>query len=152
MFDTSMSWLMTRLNPNPLMVSAVQVATMGPMFLLTVPAGALADVADPRRLLIVAQVGVVAVGAVFAGFVTAHMETPAALLATVFLLGAVGALAAPAWQTIMPMLAPREELDDAIALQTPPITSAARSARRSAASRSPPSASGCRSGSMWRPT
>ncbi len=96
MFDTSMSWLMTRLNPNPLMVSAVQVATMGPMFLLTVPAGALADVADPRRLLIVAQVGVVAVGAVFAGFVTAHMETPAALLATVFLLGAVGALAAPA--------------------------------------------------------
>ena len=116
MFDTSMSWLMTRLNPNPLMVSAVQVATMGPMFLLTVPAGALADVADPRRLLIVAQVAVVAVGAVFGAFVTAHWETPAALLATVFLLGAVGALAAPAWQTIMPMLAPREELGDAIAL------------------------------------
>jgi predicted MFS family arabinose efflux permease len=116
MFDTSMSWLMTRLNPNPLMVSAVQVATMGPMFLLTIPAGALADVADPRRLLIAGQVGVVAVGAVFAGFVTAHMETPAALLATVFLLGAVGALAAPAWQTIMPMLAPRAELSDAIAL------------------------------------
>jgi predicted MFS family arabinose efflux permease len=116
MFDTSMSWLMTRLNPNPLMVSAVQVATMGPMFLLTIPAGALADVADPRRLLIIAQVAVVAVGAVFGAFVTAHWETPAALLATVFLLGAVGALAAPAWQTIMPMLAPREELGDAIAL------------------------------------
>ena len=115
MFDTSMSWLMTRLNPNPLMVSAVQVATMAPMFLLTIPAGALADVADPRRLLIVAQFGVVAVGVVFAGFVSAHWETPPALLATTFLLGAAGALAAPAWQTITPMLVPESELDSAIA-------------------------------------
>jgi MFS family permease len=79
MFDTSMSWLMTRLNPNPLMVSAVQVATMAPMFLLTIPAGALADVADPRRLLIAAQTGVVAVGALFAGLVTVHLETQSAL-------------------------------------------------------------------------
>ncbi len=115
MFDTSMSWLMTRLNPNPLMVSVVQVATMGPMFLLTIPAGALADVADPRRLLIVAQFGVVAVGVAFAGFVSAHWETPAVLLATTFLLGAAGALAAPAWQTVTPMLVPRSELDSAIA-------------------------------------
>ena len=115
MFDTAMSWLMTRLNPNPLMVSAVQVATMAPMFLLTVPAGALADVADPRRLLIAAQVGVVAVGVAFAVLVAAHWETPAALLATTFLLGAAGALAAPAWQMIAPMLVPKAELDSAIA-------------------------------------
>ena len=116
MFDTSMSWLMTRLDPNPLMVSAVQVATMAPMFLLTVPAGALADVADPRRLLITAQIGVVAVGALFAGLVTAHWETRSALLLTTFLLGATGALAAPAWQIITPMLVPKAELDDAIAV------------------------------------
>ena len=57
MFDTSMSWLMTSLNPDPMMVSAVQVATMLPMFLLTVPAGALADIVDSRRLLIGAQAG-----------------------------------------------------------------------------------------------
>ena len=118
MFDTSMSWLMTRLNPNPLMVSAVQVATTAPMFLLTIPAGALADVADPRRLLIAAQVAVVAVGAVFAAFVTAGLATPPALLATVFLLGAAGALAAPAWQTITPMLVPRSEFDSAIAFNS----------------------------------
>ena len=114
MFDTSMSWLMTRLNPNPLMVSAVQVATMAPMFLLTIPSGALADVADPRQLLIVAQFGVVAVGVVFAGFVSVHWESPPVLLVTTFLLGAVGALAAPAWQTITPMLVPKSELDSAI--------------------------------------
>jgi predicted MFS family arabinose efflux permease len=116
MFDTSMSWLMTSLNPNPLMVSAVQVATMAPMFLLTVPAGALADVTDPRRLLIAAQTGVVAVGALFTGLVMAHLETPLALLLTTFLLGATRALAAPAWQVITPMLVTKAELGDAIAV------------------------------------
>lgn len=116
MFDTAMSWLMTSLNPDPLMVSAVQVATMAPMFLMTIPAGALTDVVDPRRLLIVAQVGVVAVGVVFAGIVAIGWVSTLGLLATSFLLGAAGALAAPAWQTITPMLVPRSELDDAIAV------------------------------------
>jgi len=54
MFDTSMSWLMTELNSDPLMVSAIQVATTLPMFLLTLPAGALTDIVEPRRLLIIA--------------------------------------------------------------------------------------------------
>ena len=116
MFDTATSWLMTSLDSNPLMVSAVQVATMAPMFLLTMPAGALADVVDPRRLLIVAQAAVVGVGVAFAAIVTLHLETPPALLATAFLLGAVGALAAPAWQIITPALVPKGELDNAIAL------------------------------------
>ncbi len=116
MFDTAMSWLMTSLNPDPLMVSAVQVATMAPMFILTIPAGALADVVDPRRLLIAAQFGVVAVGVVFAGTVALGWASSPALLATSFLLGAAGALAAPAWQIITPMLVPRAELDNAIAV------------------------------------
>ena len=116
MFDTAMSWLMTSLNSDPLMVSAVQVATMAPMFLMTIPAGALADVVDPRRLLIAAQVGVIAVGAVFAIVVAAHWASAPALLTTTFLLGAAGALAAPAWQIVTPMLVPKPELDSAIAV------------------------------------
>ncbi len=118
MFDTATSWLMTNMNRDPLMVSAVQVATMAPMFLLTVPAGALADVVDPRRLLIVAQAGVVAVGVAFAVLVSAHWATPPALLAATFLLGAAGALAAPAWQIITPALVPKSQLDDAIAVNS----------------------------------
>jgi len=58
MFDTGSSWLMTSLNPSPRLVSAVQIATTLPMFLLTLPAGALTDVVDPRRLLIAAQAGI----------------------------------------------------------------------------------------------
>ena len=116
MFDTATAWLMTSINPSPLTVSAVQVATMAPLFLLTIPAGALADVVDPRRLLIVAQAAVVVIGAVFAAVVTLHWEGPAALLVATFLLGATGALAAPAWQIVTPMLAAKDQIDSAIAL------------------------------------
>ena len=47
MFDTGSAWMMTSLNPSPRLVSAVQVATTLPLFLLTLPAGALTDVVDP---------------------------------------------------------------------------------------------------------
>ena len=116
MFDASMSWLMTSLNPDPMMVSAVQVATSLPLFLLTFPAGALVDIVDARRLLIGSQAAVVAISVVFAVLVSFHLVTPPVLLGTTFLLGLSGALAAPAWLLITPMLAPREQLDNAISI------------------------------------
>ncbi len=116
MFDTSSNWLMTSLNPDPMMVSAVQVATTLPMFLLTLPAGALTDIIDARRMLIGAQIAVTAISVVFAAVVTMHWATPAVLLATAFCLGGTGALAAPAWLVITPMLVPKQDLDSAIAI------------------------------------
>ncbi len=116
MFDTSMSWLMTSLNPDPMMVSAVQVATWLPLFLLTFPAGALADLVDARRLLIGAQAAVVAISVAFAAIVSLHWTSPTILLATSFLLGIGGAIAAPAWLLITPILVPRDDLDSAIAI------------------------------------
>ena len=116
MFDTSSNWLMTSLNPDPMMVSAVQVATTLPMFLLTLPAGALTDIIDARRMLIGAQIAVTAISIVFASIVAMHWATPAVLLATAFCLGGSGALAAPAWLVITPMLVPKSDLDSAIAI------------------------------------
>ena len=116
MFDTSMGWLMTGLNPDPLMVSAVQVATMLPMFLLTVPAGALADIFDSRRLLIGAQAMVAAISIAFAFTVSGGLARPANLLLTTFALGVGGAIAAPVWQLVTPKLVPKEDLDSAIAI------------------------------------
>jgi MFS family permease len=118
MFDTASAWLMTSLNPTPRMVSAVQVATTLPMFLLTLPAGALTDVVDPRRLLIAAHAGVVAISIVFAFAVSAGAASPSWLLATSFLLGIGGALASPAWLLITPLLVPRQELSSAIAMDS----------------------------------
>src|SRR5919107_3728015 len=53
MNDVGASWLMTSLAPSPLMVSLVQAATALPIFLLAFPAGALADIVDRRKLLLV---------------------------------------------------------------------------------------------------
>jgi predicted MFS family arabinose efflux permease len=118
MFDTGSAWLMTSLNPSPRLVSAVQVATTLPFFLLTLPAGALTDVVDPRRLLIVAQAFVAVVSIVFGAVVSAGLASPPSLLATSFLMGLGGAFAAPAWLLITPILVPRSDLDSAIAIDT----------------------------------
>jgi MFS family permease len=73
MFDTGSAWMMTSLNPSPRLVSAVQVATTLPLFLLTLPAGALTDVVDPRRLLIVTQTLAVAISVAFAAAASAGL-------------------------------------------------------------------------------
>jgi MFS family permease len=118
MFDTGSAWMMTSLNPSPRLVSAVQVATTLPFFLLTLPAGALTDVVDPRRLLIVAETAVAAVSIAFAAAVSGGLASASSLLATSFLMGMCGALAAPAWLLITPILVPRSELDSAFAIDT----------------------------------
>ena len=56
MQNTGAGWLMTSLAPNPLAVSLVQAATIVPTFLLALPAGALADIVDRRRLMVGVQI------------------------------------------------------------------------------------------------
>src|ERR1700722_420106 len=94
MFDTGSAWMMTSLNPSPRLVSAIQVATTLPLFLLTLPAGALTDVVDPRRLLIVTQTLAVAISVAFAAAASAGLAGQTSLLTTSFLMGLCGALAA----------------------------------------------------------
>jgi MFS family permease len=115
MYNAASGWLMTNLNPDPLIVSLVQVATTLPMFLLALPAGALADVVDRRRFLIALEIATTVVCAAFALFVALDLVTPASLLLFMFLIGAGGALTAPAWQAIVPSLVPKEALDPAVA-------------------------------------
>lgn len=54
--DVGAAWLMTSLSPSPFMVSLIQVAANAPFFLLALPAGALGDILDKRRLLLVTQI------------------------------------------------------------------------------------------------
>ena len=116
MFDTASGWLITSLDANPMTVSLVQVAVSFPLFLFTLPAGALADVIDSRRLLIAVELAILAVSVIFAGLVSLDLATPALLLATTFLLGVGGALTSPAWGATTPLLVPKEDLDSATAL------------------------------------
>src|SRR5215469_7766408 len=56
MQDVGAGWLMTELSSSPSMVALVEAADSIPVMLLALPAGALADIIDRRRLLIVVQV------------------------------------------------------------------------------------------------
>jgi len=53
--DVGASWLMTELTEQPIMIALVQTMTTLPVFLFAMPAGALADIMDKRKLLIVVQ-------------------------------------------------------------------------------------------------
>src|SRR5579863_10508718 len=55
MQNVGAGWLMTQLSTSPLMVSLVQAAAAIPVFLVVLPAGALADMVDRRRLLLFTQ-------------------------------------------------------------------------------------------------
>lgn len=118
MRDTASGWLMTSLAPSPTMVALVQAATTLPVFLLALPAGALADRVDRRRLMIVIQIGLGLVSLALGLLTAAGAIGPASLLALTFLGGVGAALVAPAWQSIVPELVPRPLLRPAVALNS----------------------------------
>ena len=115
MYTAASGWLMTGLNPDPLIVALVQVAAGLPIFLIAIPSGALADIVDRRRFLIVGEAANTAIAALFAGLVALGLVTPGVLLVFTFLIGAFGALTAPAWQAVTPLLVPKRDLLPAIA-------------------------------------
>jgi MFS family permease len=115
MYSAASGWLMTSLDPDPLTVSLVQVATSLPMFLFALPAGALADIVDRRRFLIVVEILITVVSAVYALLVWRGAVTPAILLVFTFLAGIGSALEIPAWYAIVPSLVPKRDLQPAVA-------------------------------------
>ena len=118
MHDVGAGWLMTSLSPDPLMVALVQAATTFPMFALALPAGALADIVDRRRLLIAAQlfglIGAAGLALItLAGFTTAWV-----LLVFTAVIAVGAAFSAPAFQAIVPELVQPKALQQAVALNS----------------------------------
>ncbi len=110
------AWLMGDLTTSPTLVALVQTATLLPVFLLGLPAGALADIFDRRRLLIVSQSWMLLTALWLAVLSFADLIAPWSLLFLTFSLGVGAALTLPAWQAIQPELVPRAEFPQAVAL------------------------------------
>jgi len=116
MHEAAAGWLMTSLTSSPAMISLMQTATTLPIFFLALPAGALADGVDRRRMLIVTQ-GLMFIAAATLGVVAlVDAMTPWLLLVLTFALGAGAAMNAPAWQATAPELVPSGDLPSAVAL------------------------------------
>ena len=118
MQDVGAAWLMTSLTPSPFLVTLIQVGSSLPMFLLAVPAGALADILDRRHLLIATQTWMLLAAAVLGVVTVSGHVTPFVLLAVTFAMGLGVALNGPAWQAIIAELVPRAELPAAVALNS----------------------------------
>jgi MFS family permease len=109
-------WLMGNLGGTALQVSLVQAAITLPVFLIALPAGALGDIVDRRRLLLVAQGLMLASAAVLAFVTLQGVVGPWLLLALTFAMGAGAGLTAPSWQAIVPEIVERDEITLAAAL------------------------------------
>ena len=118
MQDVGSGWLMTSLSSSPSMVALVEAADSIPLMLLALPAGALADIVDRRRLLIAAQVYLLVVAALLALLTFLDLMSAWVLLGFVFALGVGGAVIMPAWSAIVPDLVRTDELSSAIALNS----------------------------------
>jgi len=118
MQNTAMAWLMATIAPSAIMVSLVQTASSFPVFLFAVPAGALADVVDRRRIIIATQIWMGIAAALLGVLTLFNLISPWMLLFLVLVLSLGSAVNAPAWQAIIPELVPRSEIQQAVALNS----------------------------------
>ena len=118
MQDVGSGWLMTSLSSSPFMVALVEAADSLPVMLLALPAGAIADIVDRRRLLIGVHVYLLLVASALALLTLLDLTTAWVLLGFVFALGVGAAMVMPAWAAIVPDLVRADELPSAVALSS----------------------------------
>lgn len=112
------AWLMTELTDSHQLIGLVQASATVPIMLFGVIAGAIADNFDRRRVMLAAQVGMLATSALLATLTYAGLISPVLLLAFTLTVGIGTALNSPAWQASVRQQVERRELPQAIALNS----------------------------------
>ncbi|MCS6880802.1 MAG: MFS transporter [Oscillochloridaceae bacterium] len=118
MQSVAQGWLVLRLSNSPAMLGLVAAATSLPVLLLSLPAGALADRVSKRRLLLICQAVAMALAMVLAGLTLTERIEVWHVVALAALLGAVTAFEGPTRQAFTVEMVGREDLLNAIALNS----------------------------------
>jgi MFS family permease len=118
MQNVGAGWLMTQLTRSPLLVGLVQAAGALPVFLVILPAGALADMVDRRRLLLFAQCWMVGASALLGILTLTGVAGQATVLMLTFALGLGSVMNDPAWQAIVPEVVSADNHARAVALNS----------------------------------
>ena len=111
------AWLMVSLNAGPMYVALTQTASALPFFILALPAGAIGDIVDRRRVILFTEIWMVIVAVVLAVMTIAGKMSPALLLILTFALSAGDAFETPTWRAVLPELVQKEDLPAASALK-----------------------------------
>lgn len=112
------SWSMTAMNAPPEIIALVQTSVALPVMIFSLPAGALADALGRRTTVLWSQALLLVFSATLAVFAWAGWLTPWVLLAFTFLIGSGKALNNPGWQTMVRDLVPKEDVAQAIAMNS----------------------------------
>ena len=112
------AWLMTSITDSVDMVALVQASTSLPIMLLSLVGGAVADSFDRRRVMLAAQLFMLAVSALLMLATWSGLISPWLLLGFTFLLGCGTALNNPSWQASVGDMVPRSDLPSAVALNS----------------------------------
>ncbi|WP_428928805.1 MFS transporter [Marinibacterium sp. SX1] len=111
-------WLMTSLSGSSDMVALVQASNTLPIMVFSLIAGALADSFDRRRILLGAQVFMLAVSIGLAICSSLDMLGPWGLLGFTFSIGCGMAMFNPSWQASMGDIVRRDNLSAAVSLNS----------------------------------
>jgi MFS family permease len=110
------AWLMVSLSAGPMYVALTQTASALPYFVLALPAGAVGDIVDRRKLILFTETWMAIVAVVLAVITIAGLMSPVLLLILTFALSAGDAFETPAWRAVLPELVGKEDLAAASAL------------------------------------
>ncbi len=110
------AWLMVSMQAGPIYVALTQTAATLPFFLLGLPAGALGDIVDRRKLILYSEAWMLMVAIVLAATTLSRSMSPWLLLALTFALACGQALESPSWRAVLPELVQRDDLSAAAAL------------------------------------
>jgi len=110
------AWLMVSLQAGPMYVALTQTASALPFFLFALPAGALGDICDRRKLILFTEIWMAFVAVALAALVITGFISPWLLLALTFALSAGDAFETPTWRAVLPELVAKGDLEAASAL------------------------------------
>jgi MFS family permease len=107
---------MNTLSASPFLISLMSTVASLPFLIFTLPAGALADMVDRKRLLVLMNFWLTLAAASLAVLGWLHLLSTSVILISVFLMGIGFAFAAPAWSSIVPEIVSPQELRSASTL------------------------------------
>ena len=114
--DTAATWPMNMLGSSTFLLSLISTVASLPFFLFTLPAGALTDMVNRRKLLCFMNLWLAGAAVLLAVLGSFQLLNPYVLLFCVLLIGVGFAFHAPAWSAIVPDVVTDEELPSAAAL------------------------------------
>jgi MFS family permease len=116
MYQVAVGWLALDLTDSPFFVGLAGFAGGIPLLIFGLPAGLIIDRYDRRTILMLAQLGVMAVAAAFAIFVATGIINKWSILVLVAIYGSIMAFIFPTRTAIVPNLVERADLANAVAL------------------------------------